>query len=84
MIGIGLEEVIKTKKKKLKDLKIQHEVKDVATKMHIEAKEPRDQELFQRLNPCSLWMWEENHDPNALSPSLIFTLRTFRCNCLML
>jgi hypothetical protein len=49
LIGIGLEEVITTKKKKLKDLKIQHEVKHVATKMHMEAKQPRDQKLFANI-----------------------------------
>jgi hypothetical protein len=35
-----LEEVITAEK--VKDLKIQHEAKDVATKMHIEAKQLRD------------------------------------------
>ncbi len=48
MIGIGLEEVITTKKQ-AKGSKIQHEVKDVTTKMHIEAKQPRYQELFANI-----------------------------------
>jgi hypothetical protein len=36
-------------KKKLKDLKIQHEVKYIVTKMHIEVKQPRDQQLFANI-----------------------------------